>query len=239
MDRLPLFPGQLHSHPAAGPVHGGRCVELAPLPRAGHQSPDGIGHGSLSKIEAPEEDGLSVQYDPSRLPQTSHRRRQQLLGEVETALTQVDQLSIGSEDVALAGPLQQQVLQGGLGPVGRMLVYPHLPGDLVGGDETNPPHVLGQPVGVILNDLHRVLAVCLVDAGGVGGADPVALKEQHHAPYLLLLHPGPLDALHPAGADPRRLGQTLRLLIDHPQGLVAEAVHQSSGKHRADALHQA
>ena len=65
VDRLPLFLGQLHSHPAAGPVHGGRSVELAPLPRADHQGPDGIGHGSLSKIEAPKEDSLSIQHDPS------------------------------------------------------------------------------------------------------------------------------------------------------------------------------
>ena len=139
--------------------------------------------------------------------------------------------------MALACLLQQQVLQGGLGPVGRMLVYPHLTGDLVGGDETDPPHVLGQPVGILLNDPHRVLSVGLVDAGGVGGADPVALQEQHHAPYLLLLLPCPFDALHPAGSDPRSLGQTLRLLIDHLQGVVAETVHQPSGKHRADTLH--
>ena len=217
---------------------GDRNVELAPLPRAGHQRPDGIGHGSLSKIEASKKDSLSIQHDPSRFTQTSHRRRQQLSGEVETAPAHLDQLSIGGEDVALVSPLQQQVLQSRLGPVGRMLVYPHLPGDLVGGDETNPPHVLGQPVGVLLNDLHRVLAVCLVDAGGVGGADSVALQEQHHVAYLLLLHPSPFDVLQPAGPDSRRLGQTLRLLIDHSQGLVAEAVHQPSGKHWADALHQ-
>ena len=153
-------------------------------------------------------------------------------------MTRLDQLGIGAEDVALVSPLQQQVLQGGLGPVGRMLVYPHLPGDLVGGDETNPPHVLGQAVGVLLNELHRVLAVCLVDAGGVGGADSVALQEQHHVPYLLLLHPSPFDVLHPARPYPRRLGQALRLLIDHSQGLVPEAVHQPSGQHWADALHQ-
>ena len=73
---------------------------------------------------------------------------------------------------------------------------------------------------------------------GVGGADPVALQKQHHAPYLLLLLPGLFDALHPAWPDPRRLGQALRLLVDHSQGVVAEAVHQPSGKHRANALHQ-
>ena len=145
VDRLPLFPGQLHSHPAAGPVHGGRSVEPAPLPRAGHQHLDGIGHGPLGKVEAPEEDSLSVQHDPSRLLQAFYRCRQQLLGEVETALAHLDQFGIGNEDVALACLLQQQVLQGGLGPVGRMLVYPHLPDDLVGGYETDPPHVLGQP----------------------------------------------------------------------------------------------
>ena len=124
VDRLPLFPGQLHSHQAAGPVHGGRSVELAPLPRAGHQCPDGTGHGSLSKIEAPKEDSLSIQHDPSCPPQTSHRRRQQFLGEVETALTHLDQLGIRGEDVALVGPLQQQVLQGGLGPVGECSSIP-------------------------------------------------------------------------------------------------------------------
>ena len=34
------------------------------------------------------------------------------------------------------------MLQGGLGPFGRMLVYPHLPGDLVGCDEAHsvPAH---------------------------------------------------------------------------------------------------
>ena len=69
VDRLPLFPGQFHSHPAAGPVHGGRSVELPPLLGAGHQGPDGIGHGPLSKVEASEKDGLSIQHDPSRLPQ--------------------------------------------------------------------------------------------------------------------------------------------------------------------------
>ena len=239
VDRLPLFPGQLHSHPAAGPVHGGRSIEIAPLPGAGQQDPDGTGHASLNKIEATEKDSLTVQHDPSRLAQASHCRCQQFLGEVETAEAHLDQLGIGGEDVALVGPLQQQVLQGGLGPVGRVLVYPHLPGDPVGGDETDPPHVLGQPVGVFLDHLHRILAVGSVDAGGVGGADPVALQEQHHAPYVLLLHPGPFDALHPAGPDPRRLGQSFRLLVDHSQGLVAESVHQPSGKHRADALDQA
>ena len=141
--------------------------------------------------------------------------------------------------MALAGLLQQQVLQGRLGPVGRMLVDPHLPGDLVGSDETDPPHVLGQPVGVLLDDPHHVLAICLVDAGGVGGADSVALQEQHHAPYLLLVLPSPPDALHPAGADPGSLGQTLRVLVDHPQGLIAKTVRQPSGEHRADTLHQA
>ena len=68
VDRPPLFYGQLHSHPAAGPVHGGRSIEMALLPRAGRQGPDGIGHGPLGKIEAPEEDRLTVQNDPSRLP---------------------------------------------------------------------------------------------------------------------------------------------------------------------------
>ena len=110
--RLPLFPGRLHFHPAAGPLHGGRSVELPPPTRAGHQGPDGIGHGPLGKVEAPEEDSLSLQHDPSRLPQTSHRRSQQLLGDVETAFTQVGELGIGNEDVALACLLQQQVLQG-------------------------------------------------------------------------------------------------------------------------------
>ena len=33
VDRLPLFPGQFHTHPAAGPVHVGLGVELAPLAR--------------------------------------------------------------------------------------------------------------------------------------------------------------------------------------------------------------
>ena len=36
VDRLPLFPGQLHSHPAAGPLHTGRSVELPLPPGAGY-----------------------------------------------------------------------------------------------------------------------------------------------------------------------------------------------------------
>ncbi len=58
--RLSLLPGQLHSHPAAGPVHGGRSVELAPLSRSGHQVPDAAGHGPFGNIETPEEDSLSI-----------------------------------------------------------------------------------------------------------------------------------------------------------------------------------
>ena len=124
MHRLPLFPGQLHSHPAAGPVHGGRSVELAPLPKACNQIPDGISYAALGKIEAAQIHSLTVQHDPSRLPQISHRRRQQLLGDVVALLTHLDQLRTRGEDVALGGLLQQQVLQGGLDPVGRVLVYP-------------------------------------------------------------------------------------------------------------------
>ena len=124
--------------------------------QAGHQALHGIVHGPLGEVETPKEHGLSIQHDASRLPQGSHRRRQQLLGKVETASTLLYQLGIGAEDMAFVGPLQQQVLQAVWARWGAMLVYPHLPGYLVGGDEIDSPYIQGQPVAVPLDYLQSI-----------------------------------------------------------------------------------
>ena len=203
--------------------------------RTGCQGPDRTGGGPLGEIETPEEDRLALPHDPSRPLQPAHRVFYDLLGEVEASPACIGQLGDPGEDVALAGMLLQQVFKSSLGTEGRMLIDPHLPGDPVRGDEPDPSHILGQTIGVLPHDPDRVLTVGPVDAGRVGGTDAVALEEQHHVAYLALLRPGPFDARDPARPDAGRFGEAFRLLLYDLQGLLAKAVHQAPGKHRADA----
>ena len=75
--------------------------------------------------------------------------------------------------------------------------------DRVGALETDASNIPGKPIGVLGHDLHGVRAVGLEDANRPGGADPVAVQEDHDLPDDLLLGPGVRDPLGPNRADAR------------------------------------
>jgi len=97
-------------------------------------------------------------------------------------------------------------------------------------------YVEGQPVGVLLHPLDCLITIGLVDAHGTGCADTMGLKKHHDLPHHLLLRP---CAGHPFLAfrsDAFQLQQTLRLLLDDVENLLAEGADQLFREVRADAL---
>ena len=71
---------------------------------------------------------------------------------------------------------------------------------------------------------------------GVARADALALQKQHHVPDLALGPPGVGDHRNALFADARHLGQAAPVVLDDLQGVLAEAVHDATGHHRAQPL---
>jgi hypothetical protein len=111
-------------------------------------------------------------------------------------------------------------------------------GDLVGGLEPNPPHIGGQPVRLTPNHLDRVVAVGLVDPHPKRGRHSDALEEDHHLLDGPLLGPGGGDHRGPLGPQTGHLDQPARLLLDQPQRVFAEMVHDPLGHLGPDPLDQ-
>ena len=130
--------------------------------------------------------------------------------------------------VALLLGLDQRVERGGLGAAVGLGRHVGGEGDLVGTDEADSRN-LGQPVGVLVQDRHRVLAVASVDRGGEVGE---AVRRQLHVevadrPARIpgLGRRGGLVAADPAqrtedrfrvGGD--RLQHPLAVLVEQPLG---------------------
>ena len=112
-------------------------------------------------------------------------------------------------------------------------------GDLVGRLETDAVDVLHQPVGCGLDHGQRVVAVLLVDLHRQVGGYAVAVEKDHHVLNRSLLLPGLDNAINPLLADAQHLAQPFRLLVDHVQGLRAEAVNDAFGHHLAYAADHA
>jgi hypothetical protein len=158
---------------------------------------------------------------------------------IEDAGALVDELALGGVDVAVVGHLAEGVGDAGLDSLGAVVGQAQLAGDLVGGEKADAVDVAGQAVGVVAHDVDAGIAVGLEDAHGVGGADVVALQEEHDLLDGLLLLPGPLDDGGAVHAHAQDLAQAPRLLLDDAQGVQLEAAHDAPGGHRADALDQA
>src|SRR5208282_3551771 len=90
-------------------------------------------------------------------------------------------------------------------------------------------------IGVLRHDLHGVDAVSLEDADGPGGADPVAMKEDHNLPDDLLLGPGVGDPLGPNDADAGHLAKPIGFGLDDVEDLLAEGLDHLLGVDRPDA----
>src|SRR5262249_6913066 len=108
--------------------------------------------------------------------------------------------------------------------------------ELVGALEADAPDVGGQAIRVGPHQVDGLVAVCLVDADGPGGADAVRLEEDHNGPHRLLLLPALADALDAARADALDLLEERRAVVDDLQGALAEDLDDLAGEVRADAL---
>ena len=106
--------------------------------------------------------------------------------------------------MALVHRLGQRVGYPGAHPDHRGLLDAELHRDRVGGLEADAADVARQPIGVLGHDLDGVGAVGLEDPHRPGGADAVAVQEDHDLPDDLLLGPGVGDALGANRADARR-----------------------------------
>ena len=107
--------------------------------------------------------------------------------------------------------------------------------DRVGALETNASDVPGKPIGVLGHDLHGVRAVGLEDANRPGGADPVAVQEDHDLPDDLLLGPGVRDPLGSNRADARHLAKPIGLGLDDVEDLLPEGLDHLLGIDGPDA----
>ena len=124
--------------------------------------------------------------------------------------------------------LGQRVRYAGTQPDHGGLFDAELHCDRIGALEANPSDVPGKPIGVLGHNLHRVRAVGLEDANRPGGADPVAVQEDHDLPDDLLLGPGVRDSFGPNCADARDLAKPIGLGLDDVEDLLPEAVVQTS-----------
>ena len=141
--------------------------------------------------------------------------------------------------MALVHRLGQRVGNPGAHPDHRRLVDAELHGDCIGGLEADAADVACQAIRVLGHDLDGVGAVGLEDADRSGGADAMAVQEDHDLAHDLLLGPGAGDALGAHRADAGHLAQAIRLRLDHIEHFVAECPDHLLGVDRADAADHA
>src|SRR5690606_37909814 len=145
----------------------------------------------------------------------------------------------GQVAVGVAGGLGQGVAQAGcdafedVGRDGDGL------GDGVGGLEADPPHVVGQAVGLGADDFDAAFAVLLEDAHRDGGGHADALQEDHHFFDDFLFFPGVGDHAGAFGAEAGDFGEAFGVVFDDVEGAGAEVVDDAFGHFGADAFDEA
>ena len=108
----------------------------------------------------------------------------------------------------------------------------------VGGEKTDAVKILGQTIGVVLDDGDRLVAVLLIDTHRVQGRDAVLLKKEHDVAYGPVLAPGLADAGQFLASNAGHLGQLVDILFEHLQSAVAEMADNAAGDLRPHAADQ-
>jgi hypothetical protein len=89
-----------------------------------------------------------------------------------------------------------------------------------------PANVPGQPVGVIGHDLNGIGAIGLKNPHCPGGADPVAVQEDHDLAHGLLFGPGGEDVACTNRPDAVDLAQPIRPGLDDVENVLAECANE-------------
>ena len=238
-DRRPLTVGKLQTAALFDPRQGLLFVDPWPGQPAVHDADQPIGDRLLRPVEARQEDAGGVADlvgDHRALGSFELEGRQdQFLRRFEQFFGERDQLIRRQSAMTLVHRLGQRVGYSGAQSDHGGLFDAELHRDRVGALETNASDIPGKPIGVLGHDLHGVRAVGLEDANRPGGADPVAVKEDHDLPDDLLLGPGVRDPFGSNRADARHLAKPIGLGLDDVEDLLPEGLDHLLGVDRPDA----
>ena len=238
-DRRPLTVGKLQPAALFDPRQSLLFVDPWPGQPAVHDADQPIGDRLLRPVEARQEGAGGVADlvgDHGAVGSFELEGRQdQLLRRFEQFFGERDQLIRRQPAMTLVHRLGQRVRNPGAQSDhgGLFDAEPHR--DRVGALETNASDIPGKPIGVLGHDLHGVRAIGLEDANRPGGADPVAVQEDHDLPDDLLLGPGVRDALGSNRADARHLAKPIGLGLDDVEDLLPEGLDHLLGVDRSDA----
>ena len=130
----------------------------------------------------------------------------------------------------------ERVQQARFDPLRRILREAELLRVRIRRTKADAADLVREPVRVRAYDVDGVLAVALDDSRCQRRRHTDAEQEHHHLLHRALIDERGGELRGPRGADADHLGQPLRLLVDHFQGVHAELLDQPLRHLRADAL---
>ncbi len=148
------------------------------------------------------------------------------------------QIPSGEIDVSLAGQFFQEKKQARLYPHGGFHRKRHLARHAIGGLKADAGNITGQPVGVAAQHGNGAMPVALEDFHRLPGRDVVILKKERQLTDVVLLRPGPPDAVQALAADAPDASKLLDVLLDDIERPVSELVDDASGHFRPQAPYQ-
>lgn len=141
--------------------------------------------------------------------------------------------------VAVGGGGFEGVEEAGAEALGGGFFDAHVGGDVVGGFEADAVDVVGELVGVGLEDFEGLVAVGAVDALGAGGADAALVEEDHDVVHGFLFHPGGADFLTAFFADAFNFLEAGGFVFDDVEDGGAEFFDDAFGVFGSDAVDEA
>ena len=141
--------------------------------------------------------------------------------------------------VALFPGRGEQVADGRLHAQHRIRGEAQRQGHPVGREKADSVDVAGQPVGVLPHQGDGPVAVLLEDAYREQGGDTVFLEKEHDLAHRPVLLPGGADGGQLAIGNARNLGELVHVLLEHPQGALAEVADDAPGDLRPHPADQA
>ena len=220
------------------PVH---VLAAVPFVTAGGGQP--LGHIDLRLVHPPQVAALHVgdrsAHHRAALRKLVQRLFRRLLVDADQLHGGGDQLRPGQEHMAVGQVVVQLIQDRRLRAAGVVAVKPHGQRDLVGGGKLHAAALIRQQIGILLQPRQRLVAVGPQKPHGQCHRQVVPAQELHHPPQARQAAEGGGDLRRFFGGDALDGMQLFRLLLDHPQGVRSEPLHQPRGGGRAYALQHA